>query len=116
MQEKGLLDGIKNVVNLDMVGFGDHLAVTVSPESYKRRLQRVFAGLTDPIPVEYNSNVLPVSDHYPFYEEGIPVSMFLGWPYDDYHQSTDAYDKIDPQMIERTAGVATALVRQLAGL
>jgi hypothetical protein len=114
-KEKGLLDRIKNVVNLDMVGFGDHLAVTVSPESYKRRLQRAFGGLTDAVRVEYNSNVLPVSDHYPFFEEGIPVAMFLGWPYDDYHQSTDSYDKIDPSMIARTAEAATAVVRQLAG-
>ena len=93
-----------------MVGFGDHLAVTVAPESYKRRLQTVFSDLPDALPVEYGSNVLPVSDHYPFYEEGIPVAMFLGWPYDDYHQATDSYDKIDPHMIGRTAVAATALV------
>ena len=115
LKEKGLLDRIKNVVNLDMVGFGDHLAVTVTPESYKRRLQSVFAGLPDAVPVEYNSAVLPVSDHYPFYEEGIPVAMFLGWPYDDYHQTTDSRDKIDPDMIRRTAEAATEVVRQTAG-
>ena len=115
LKEKGHLDRIKNVVNLDMVGFGDHLVVTVTPESYKRRLQSVFAGLTDAVRVEYNSAVLPVSDHYPFYEEGIPVAMFLGWPYDDYHQSTDSHDKIDPDMIRRTADAATEVVRKMAG-
>ena len=115
LKEKGRLDRVKNVVNLDMVGFGDHLAVTVMPESYKRRLQSVFAGLTDAVRVEYNSNVLPVSDHHPFHEEGIPVAMFLGWPYDDYHQATDSYDKIDPDMIRQTADAATAVVRQIAG-
>ena len=115
LKEKGMLDRVKNVVNLDMVGFGDHLAVTVAPESCKRRLQSVFAGLTDAVRVEYNSAVLPVSDHYPFYEEGIPVAMFLGWPYDDYHQTTDSYDKIDPDMIRRTAEAATEVVRQMAG-
>lgn len=114
LKEKGLLDRIKNVINLDMVGFGDHLAVTVSPESCKRRLQTVFGDLPNAIRVEYDSNVLPVSDHYPFYEEGIPVAMFLGWPYDDYHQTTDSYDKIDPRMIERTAESATAVIRQMA--
>lgn len=115
LKEKGLLDRVKNVVNLDMVGFGDHLAVTVTPESYKRRLQSIFAGLTDAVRVEYNSAVLPVSDHHPFYEEGIPVAMFLGWPYDDYHQSSDTYDKIDPEMIKRTTEAATEVVRQMAG-
>jgi aminopeptidase YwaD len=115
LKEKGLLDRVKNVVNLDMVGFGDHLAVTVTPESYKRRLQSVFAGLTDAVRVEYNSTVLPVSDHYPFYEEGIPVAMFLGWPYDDYHQATDSYDKIDPEMIRQSAEAAVEVVRQIAG-
>jgi len=115
LKEKGILDRVKNVVNLDMVGFGDHLAVTVTPESYKRRLQSVFAGLTDAVRVEYNSAVLPVSDHFPFYEEGIPVAMFLGWPYDDYHQATDSYDKIDPDMIRRAAEAATEVVRQMAG-
>jgi Zn-dependent M28 family amino/carboxypeptidase len=115
LKEKGTLDRVKNVVNLDMVGFGDHLAVTVTPESYKRRLQSVFAGLTDAVRVEYNSAVLPVSDHYPFHEEGIPVAMFLGWPYDDYHQATDSYDKIDPEMINRTAEAAIEVVQQLAG-
>lgn len=114
-KEKGLLDRIKNVVNLDMVGFGDHLAVTVTPESFKRRLQSVFTGMAEAFPVEYNSNVLPVSDHYPFYEEGIPVAMFLGWPYDDYHQGTDSRDKIDPDMIRRAAEAATGVVRQAAG-
>jgi Zn-dependent M28 family amino/carboxypeptidase len=115
LKEKGLLDRIKNVVNLDMVGFGDHLAVTVTPESYKRRLQSVFTAMADPVQVEYNSNVLPVSDHYPFYEEGIPVAMFLGWPYDDYHQTTDSRDKIDPNMIRQAADASTEVVRQLAG-
>ena len=115
LKEKGILDRVKNVVNLDMVGFGDHLAVTVTPESYKRRLQSVFAGLTDTVRVEYNSAVLPVSDHYPFHEEGIPVAMFLGWPYDDYHQATDSYDKIDPNMIRRSAEAGIEVVRQLAG-
>ena len=115
LKEKGILDRVKNVVNLDMVGFGDHLAVTVTPESYKRRLQSVFAGLSDAVRVEYNSAVLPVSDHYPFYEEGIPVAMFLGWPYDDYHQATDSYDKIDPNMIRRAAEAATEVVRQMTG-
>jgi aminopeptidase YwaD len=115
LKEKGLLDRVKNVINLDMVGFGDHLAVTVAPESFKRRLQSVFAGLTDAVRVEYDSAVLPVSDHYPFYEEGIPVAMFLGWPYDDYHQTTDSYDKIDLDMIRRTAEAATEVVRQMAG-
>lgn len=113
LKEKGLLDRIKNVVNLDMVGFGDHLALTVAPESYKRRMQKVFADLPNAISVEYDSNVLPVSDHYPFFEEGIPVAMFLGWPYEDYHQSTDSYDKIDPRMIEQTAESAEALIRQM---
>ena len=115
LKEKGILDRVKNVVNLDMVGFGDHLAVTVTPESYNRRLQSVFTGLTDAVRVEYNSAVLPVSDHYPFYEEGIPVAMFLGWPYDDYHKTTDSCDKIDSDMIRRTAEATTEVVRQIAG-
>jgi aminopeptidase YwaD len=115
LKEKGGLDRIKNVVNLDMVGFGDHLKITVAPETCKRRIQEVFSGLTDTIRFEYDANVLPISDHFPFYEEGIPVVMFLGWPYDDYHQSTDGYDKIDPDMIQKTAAAATAVTRHFAG-
>ena len=116
LKEKGALDRIKNVINLDMVGFGDHLQITVAPETCKRRIHEVFSGMKDRIRCEYDANVLPISDHYPFYEEGIPVVMFLGWPYDDYHQSTDSYDKIDPDMVQKTADAAAAAVRHFAGL
>lgn len=116
LKERGRLDRVKNVVNLDMVGFGDHLQITVAPETCKRRIQEVFSGLKEKVRFEYNSQVLPVSDHYPFHEEGIPVVMFLGWPYEDYHQSTDGWDKIDSGMVQSTAEAAAAAVRCFVGV
>ena len=43
------------------------------------------------------------SDHYPFYQEGIPVLFYFTGPTPDYHQPTDDPDKVLPEKMARIA-------------
>lgn len=117
LKERGELHRVKNVVNLDMVGHGDYVWVTAAPESYRRLIERSFAAdLAGKLRYEWNNNMVPISDHYHFHAEGIPSAMCICWPYDDYHQASDDYDKVDPELIEKIALGAAGVVARLVGL
>ncbi|UCG86985.1 MAG: M20/M25/M40 family metallo-hydrolase [Gemmatimonadota bacterium] len=54
------------------------------------------------------------SDHSSFYAAGIPVIHFLTDTHEDYHRTTDDWDKINVAGIERVAMYATDLAWSLA--
>lgn len=117
LKERGLLGRVKNVVNLDMVGHGEYLWIHVAPESYRRQMEDAFKeDIAGQIGWDWTSSIMAISDHETFYAESVPSAMFIGWPYEDYHQPTDTYDKVDPKLIEKTAIAATGVVRRLVGL
>jgi len=117
LKERGQIARVKNVINLDMVGKGDFLWIWVSPESFK---QQVASALEQTIKgefkIQWNHELLPASDHWPFFEEGIPCLMLIFWPYGDYHQFSDTYDKVEEDKIEKTAKAATVITETLVGL
>jgi len=117
LKENGLLGRIKNVLNLDMVGHGEYLWVHVAPESYRRQIESAFQkDISDLIGWDWTSAIMPISDHHPFFVEGIPSAMFICWPYEDYHQPSDTFDKIDPDLIRKSAIAADSVIRRLAGV
>lgn len=116
LKEQGQIGRVKNVINLDMVGVGEWLWVWVAPESFK---QQVATALDETIKGEFDirwHELLPASDHWPFFEEGIPAVHFIFWPYEKFHQETDSYAEIDVDKIEKTAKAATAIAERLAGI
>ncbi|WP_419785336.1 M28 family metallopeptidase [Pseudodesulfovibrio sp.] len=114
LKERGELARVKNVINLDMVGQGETLMTTVSPASFQQQVQAAFAETIEgEFDIAWGDRQFQVSDHYPFHMEGIPSVMLLFWPYDYYHQSTDTYDKVDPDRIAKTAKAAESIARAL---
>ncbi len=108
---------IKNVINLDMTGVGDYLWVWVAPESFQQQVAEALEqSIKDEFDIQWNPEMLPASDHWPFFEEGIPSVLLIFWPYEDYHQESDSCDKVDVDKIEKTAKAATAIAERLAGI
>jgi len=117
LKEKGEIGKIKNVINLDMVGVGEYLWVWVAPESFRQQVAQVLdETIKGEFDVQWFPELLPASDHWPFFEEGIPSVMFIFWPHEQYHQESDSYDKVDIVKIEKTAKAATVLAERLAGI
>jgi hypothetical protein len=117
LKERGLLSRVKNVINLDMVGNGEYLWAWVSHETFKRQVERTIEGkIKGDFDIRWNYQMFPASDHYPFYAEGIPALMFIYWPYEEYHQDSDGYERIDVDRIEKTARATTLIAEKLTGL
>jgi len=55
-----------------------------------------------------------VSDHYTFFEAGIPIVYPFAGYISDYHRPADNRDKLDMGRIARSALFVTRLVRLLA--
>ncbi|MBL0174773.1 MAG: M28 family peptidase [Ignavibacteria bacterium] len=114
-------------VNIDMIGRRDpaHVLSGVSDYVYvigsKRRsaelddvLQRVNRE-TDNLVLDYAydapddpERLYERSDHYNFAKRGIPVIFFHTGEHEDYHRSTDDFEKIE---FDRMARVATLVLR-----
>lgn len=114
LKERGELARVKNVINLDMVGQGETLMTTATPTSFRQQVAAAFSDTIEgEFDIQWGDRQYQVSDHYPFHQEGIPSVMLLFWPYDFYHQSSDTYDKVDPDRIEKTAQAAESIARAL---
>lgn len=98
------LKQVKFALNIDMVGRlqkNEHVeigGVRTAPglrEIVSRHNQ--ISGLKADFPWEIPDN----SDHYPFFEQGIPfIYPFTGF-HDDYHRPSDDADRIDAKGVER---------------
>lgn len=117
LKEKGQIGRVKNVINLDMVGVGEYLWIWVAPESFRQQVAQVLdETIKGEFDVQWYPELLPASDHWPFYDEGIPSVLFIFWPHEQYHQESDVYAEIDVDKIEKTAKAAAALAERLAGV
>ncbi|MFQ6126259.1 MAG: M28 family metallopeptidase [Candidatus Heimdallarchaeota archaeon] len=116
LKEQGQLARVKNVINLDMVGKGDFLWVWAAPEWFKQQIASVLdQHLRGEFDIQWDEP-LPASDHWPFFEEGIPSVLLMFWSYEDYHQFSDTCEKVEEATIDKTAKAATAMAEYLAGL
>lgn len=114
LKEQGQLEKVKAVVNLDMVGAGKRLIITSEPQKFDRIVRKILEReLKNIVNIEYGK-IAEDSDHWPFYANGIPVTMLLFWPYDYYHQSEDTIERIQEDIITRTSQAAQALIEALA--
>ena len=112
---RGELDGIVGAVNLDCIGYGEHLELLVGPDELRgRALQLVHArGLTD----HYDLRVFPPgggTDHYWFAQNGVPAVSVLHFPYPEYHLD-ERIELIDERRLQDAVELALGLVEsQLA--
>src|SRR5262249_2638599 len=59
-------------------------------------------------------NLLPNSDHYPFYKKEIPVIFYWTGYHPDYHKPSDTSDKINVAGMARVAAIAEDTIDYLA--
>lgn len=115
------------MVNLDMVGRGDTTGLAVlrgAPDG--KRLQSMDRALEsaarDPghgiasLQLVHDADFFTRSDHYSFYEAGIPaVFLFEGWPHriGVYHTWTDTPLTLDMEKVARTSRFLLSLLDRL---
>ena len=117
LKEKGTLNRVKAAVNLDMVGAGDTLQIGANPPLFGKQVLAAIekSGLSKVVKVE-TAKLCESSDHWPFMREGIPVTNFLFWPYEFYHQVIDTQEKIDDRTIDYTARATLGILEETAFL
>jgi hypothetical protein len=106
------------VLNLDMVGQGTPEILCGGTEGHPALSRRLIASL----PAARRSTVrtfraLDTSDHWPFYERGIP-SFFLttGGDHPGYHTPDDVVANLKPECLQAAADVAGRMLLALADL
>lgn len=117
IKERGELSRIKAVINYDTIGVGDCLRVRVEPEDLKRKVKgAIESSGFNKKNIVYESPKRS-SDHWPFYEKGIPVVHLVSWPENfipHYHQSTDTSEKIREHNIGSIVKITTTLIEDFS--
>jgi aminopeptidase YwaD len=115
---------IRTVVNLDVLG-----RPNMDRADYARAIQVIYSAASPvlrDIAVAANEGLgldlrfygglrfQPVSDHYTFFEAGIPIVYPFAGYIEDYHRPGDTVDKIDLRLVATSARFVARLVRLLA--
>lgn len=112
------LEDIKAVINTDTAGTGRTLRLkTMGFESLEMAVAEAAENLV--VPVEFERQIIPDSDHWPFVVHGIPAATAnsvreirgRGWG----HTHGDTLDKLDRRDLRETALILGAGILQLAG-
>ena len=115
LARQGAIDRYKGVVNCDPLGPGDTLELWVGPDELRGRVDRILydLGVLDRHPIVYREPKTG-SDHYPFWERGVPVCfpIFMPPPH-EYHQPTDTVDIVDPAKLGTIIDIVDAVARDL---
>ena len=104
------------MLNLDMVGrLGDRKLAVFGTETAKEFPALLDSVTTqDQMPVSGTGDGYGSSDHESFYTQNIPVLHFFSGMHEDYHRTTDDWQKIDLNGLVRIAGVAADMAERLA--
>lgn len=104
--------GIAAVINMDMTGQGKPEVSIGGGEGYPA----LYAKATGFVPEPYRSTLKPFrvegnSDHWPFYERGIPAFFALTQgDHPNYHQVGDVPENLKPECLEAAARVVGSIV------
>lgn len=110
---EGSLDDVVAKVNIDMAGGGDALNVWAGDGDIKSVAGDAVQQVIDDDAERHYQKVISGSDHWPFYQEGIPIAMLIFWPYDQYHQPTDDLERVDPEDIRNSTEIVKGIVENL---
>ncbi|MDQ0271724.1 M28 family metallopeptidase [Cytobacillus purgationiresistens] len=103
LKEKGTLDGIITVINLDQISAGDKVWSWVGPEELRQKVEESFreAGAYDREDFEIDIDTPKAgADEWMFHLEGIPTALLMFWRLPDYHRPTDTMEKIEYDKVE----------------
>lgn len=125
LSQQQKLRSIDVVINADLIGAGNTIylyydMISQSEELRRQVKSRLAEALNEAIKNEENVDIQllpqagPLLDCYPFYRAGIPIIHVLCSPYEHLHSKGDTFDKIDPNMLDKTISVIRKLVDFLA--
>lgn len=114
LKERGELQHVKAVINLDQVGAGDHLWIWSGPEEFRKKVHESFVekGVYDKYEVKLDTPKAG-ADEWMFHLEGIPTTLLMFWRLPDYHRPTDTMDKVEMEKIELMVEVALDLLKRI---
>ena len=127
------LDSIVAVLNVDMLGRADTLhqpgenyLYAIGPAYTTPRLKEIHEAVNAAccgwqFDYRYDDKSHPErlfyrSDHYAFAQKGVPAVFYFGGLHEDYHQTTDDIEKIEPARLRRSAVLLAALAWTLANM
>ncbi|HEV3007115.1 MAG TPA: M20/M25/M40 family metallo-hydrolase [Pirellulales bacterium] len=128
-EEKGLLGSkywvahptiplkqLKFAFNLDMIGRLRNDRIEIYGGRTARGLRRTVSEQNSGsrLAIDFVWTMREDSDHFPFYERGIPVLMLHTGLHDDYHRPSDDVEKLDLAGTERVVRLLFHLVHELA--
>lgn len=111
------LDQVVLYLNLDMVGRLQKNPLTLfgSRSAYGLRSSTVRSNERETdLKIDFDSAIRPDSDHWPFYQKGIPFLMFHTGKHADYHRPEDDAYKIDYLGARKSAQLLTQLTLDFA--
>ncbi|MCA9005383.1 MAG: M20/M25/M40 family metallo-hydrolase [Planctomycetaceae bacterium] len=111
------LDKVAIYLNLDMVGRLKEKPLTLfgSRSAYGLRSSAVRSNQRETdLKIDFDSAIRPDSDHWPFYQKGIPFLMFHTGKHADYHRPEDDAYKIDYLGARKSAQLLTQLALDFA--
>lgn len=101
------------MINMDMIGRNPDKAVQILGAQTSPQLEAIAKQATEETGLKYTfpvGGVFGGSDHYPFYQKGLPVLFFFTGFHKDYHHATDHSDKISKEHLERVSRTAAICV------
>ncbi len=109
------LERIRFVLNIDMVGRLRHRTVEVFGWRTAGGLRRLTAAANaDGLKLTFPLTILPDSDHYPFFEQGIPYLLLHTGKHPEYHTPSDDAPLINLGGTETVARLLFRLLWTLA--
>lgn len=110
-------DAISAMINFDMIGRNPDRPVRLylgrMPASMGTAVREA-VGRSE-IAIEFDTGrIRAASDHFPFYEAGIPVASFFTGVHEDYHAPSDSAEKLDYHRMEGIVKTAAEIVRAVA--
>lgn len=109
------LDAVKLTINVDMVGRLTDGRIELMGARTAPGLRQLMSttSLSEGTWVDFTWNLKDNSDHFPFYQRGIPCLCVHTGLHDDYHRPTDDIEKLN---IEGMREVSRYLLQQLCDL
>ena len=113
--ERGLLEHVRYCVCLDQISGGEFFWLWCTDPDLRRAGQEAIAaaGISELGPVHVDDNK-PGADHWAFHARGVPACLLMWWRQEDYHRSSDTFDKADMNRAAVAVAAACNLVDTLA--
>ncbi len=109
------LENTAAMINLDMIGRMNDDRIYIFGMKSSPQFVRVIDSLEiiNKINTGLSQKSIGMSDHVPFFQNGIPVMLLTTGMHEDYHTPQDIPRKIHYRGLDKNAGIAESVVRAL---